>query len=176
MLIRVRLVRPEAGRLCTRMPPQVEDPVCPGPFPVIVVFLMSNAALFSKMPPPGEPVTMQVSMWRVTDDPESGDALTPMPVLGLASPWMVRLRRVTSPEVMVMQSAPAVGVNTALLFPTITRGDETDTVVTAAANVPLTMTTDLDPDFAMLMPLPRLHTGAAAVPALLSLHELTGPT
>jgi hypothetical protein len=55
-------------------------------------------------------------------------------------------------------------------------GEETAMVGVAAAKVPLTITTGFEPDLAMLMPLARLHTGACAVPALLSLHVLVGPT
>jgi hypothetical protein len=57
-------------------------------------------------------------------------------------------------------------------------GEETKMFGVAAANVPLTITTGLEvgDDLAMFMPLPRLHTGACAVPALLSEHETTGPT
>jgi len=74
------VVSPEGG-LLTRMPPQAVDPPnAPGPFPVTVVFLMSNAAPFSRMPPPWLLVTAQVSMWRVTELPLVGDAFTPIPV------------------------------------------------------------------------------------------------
>lgn len=91
MLTRLRVVGPLVGRLCTKMPPQLKLPF--GPFPLMVAFLMSKAAPLSKMPPPGLPVTAQVSMWRVTVEPVPGVALMPMPVARLELPWTVRLRK-----------------------------------------------------------------------------------
>ena len=139
-----------------------------GPFPLTVVFRMSKAAPLRRMPPPGLPVTVHVSMCRVTVEPESGEALMPMPVAGLAVPWMVRLRRVMSPEVMVRASAPVAGAMTALFLPTMVSGAEAAMVVVkpagGGASVPLTSTTDLDPVLAIVIPFCAEHTGADALP------------
>ena len=97
-------------------------------------------------------MTAQVSMCRVIVALGSGAALMPMPVLGLAVPWMVRLRRVISPEVMVMASPPADGEMTATFLPTIVSGEDTAIVGVAWAKLPLTITTGFEPDFAMLTP------------------------
>ncbi len=94
IVTKFRLVVPLDGRASTLIPPQGLPPVvCPGPFPLTDVFLMSKAAPLSSMPPPGLLVTAQVSMWRVTVEPGSGAALMPIPVCGLALPWIFKLRR-----------------------------------------------------------------------------------
>ena len=62
IVTRLRVVVPLAGRFCTRIPPHVYPAVIAAPFPVSVVFSMSKAAPFKRMPPPGLFVTLQASM------------------------------------------------------------------------------------------------------------------
>lgn len=83
IVTRLRVVGPLAGRASTLIPPyDAPAGAVPGPFPVMVVFLISKAAPLNRMPPPGLLMTAQVSMWRVVPVM----ALIPMPVAGLAVP------------------------------------------------------------------------------------------
>ena len=58
----------------------------------------------------------------------------------------------------------------ALFFPTIVSGAVIAMFVEPEVNAPLMTTTGLEPDLARPTPFWTLHTGACAVPALLSLH------
>ena len=63
MFAKLRFVVPLDGRASTLMPPHGVPPVvCPGPFPLTVMFLISKAAPLRRMPPPGLLITAQVSM------------------------------------------------------------------------------------------------------------------
>ena len=74
---------------------------------------------------------------------------------------------------IVRQSLPraAEGVIVALLFPTIVSGEATEMLAEAAARVPLMTTTMLEFFLARVTPVWTLHTGAWAVPVLLSLQS-----
>lgn len=89
MVTRLIAIVLAVGGFWTRMPPHLMAPAVPDPLLLTVLFLMSNAAPLSKMPPPGLLTTAQVSRWRVVP----AVALIPIPLAGLAIPWIVRLRR-----------------------------------------------------------------------------------
>jgi hypothetical protein len=116
-----------AVELLTKIPPKVEVPNDPGPFPDTVVFSMSKAASLRRIPPPELLSTVQAVIVRVA--PDSASIPRPLPRLTVTRVSVTFAGPLTRSPLLVVLLDPRSIVKSRMM----TASEETETAVAFVA-------------------------------------------